>query len=867
MKSSNKVQSKDRITIGYLGYNVRGPIGAEIFSGVLSAAKELDINLICIEAGVHIEATKYNTFNKKLVSSYEFINKNNFDGLLIWATSLQLFLDLNKIDNFFHKFKSIPMVSIAQSFPEVPGILCDDFHGIGEIMKHLIEDHGFKKIAFIKGPKDNLYSKKRYQAYIDVLKKYKIPIKEDLITPDAEDFNPPCGKKAVEILFNERNFKPKKDIEAIITASDLLTLGCMIKLQELGYNIPNDIALCGFNNSKEGMTILPRLTTVDPNFKEQGYKAVELLISKIKGNEIDINNYIPSKLIIRQSCGCLEKDIENARFFDNNNYKGFTYSGENFFDLIEKYKDKIIDTLNEKAKELTLDINNENISKLFDDFVSSIKEESKYNFLNKLDFFLNQMKDKENLNEIAKWQNFISSLQKIIFPYFDNQINMFKTLELINQARILLNHTAVYIPDSLKEYYRQRSNLLSYASSTLSTEITINGLLDEIVRFIPKIGFNDFFLVLYDTNIKHKCKLLLSIKGKKRIETDVHNSVFNSDYILPEKYLYSEKPYFLILEPCFMNEKILGYFLINIEINLFYQNVDLTRQSIDISYYENIRIIMSSAINSVLYFRQIEEARKQQVKLLKKQEQLRNEMEIAQRIQVSMLPFNVEHNDLHITCLMKTSEQVGGDYYDIVYDSAKNLWFAIGDVSGHGVTPGLITMMAHTSLNSLLRLDKKYTPKEIYQLLNNVLFQNIKRMSANCYMTMYLLKYEGNGNFSYSGCHNDLIIYRDSTKKCHVVENEPGMWLAVLDNVNEMIKNFSLFLDKNDILILYTDGIIEAKNKKREEFGVERLMEIIEDNRNKDIVEIKNEVLNYTLEWCDNKQADDITLVLVKRIK
>jgi len=132
---------------------------------------------------------------------------------------------------------------------------------------------------------------------------------------------------------------------------------------------------------------------------------------------------------------------------------------------------------------------------------------------------------------------------------------------------------------------------------------------------------------------------------------------------------------------------------------------------------------------------------------------------------------------------------------------------------------------------------------------------------------MYLLKYEGNGNFVYCGCHNDLIVFRDTTKKCHIVENEPGMWLAVLDNVNDMIKNFSLFLDKNDILILYTDGIIEAKNKKREEFGVNRLMEIIENNRNMDIFDIKNEILMKTLQWCDNKQADDISLVLVKRIK
>ena len=83
---------------------------------------------------------------------------------------------------------------------------------------------------------------------------------------------------------------------------------------------------------------------------------------------------------------------------------------------------------------------------------------------------------------------------------------------------------------------------------------------------------------------------------------------------------------------------------------------------------------------------------------LKEQERLKSEMGLARRIQTSLLPILADkfHPDFEIAAAMLPADQVGGDFYDISYDGKGNLWFAIGDVSGHGVTPGLIMMMAQT---------------------------------------------------------------------------------------------------------------------------------------------------------------------------
>ena len=94
-----------------------------------------------------------------------------------------------------------------------------------------------------------------------------------------------------------------------------------------------------------------------------------------------------------------------------------------------------------------------------------------------------------------------------------------------------------------------------------------------------------------------------------------------------------------------------------------------------------------------------------------------------------------------------------------------------------------------------------------------------------------------------------------------------GCFLGVIPDLSKIIVESSVILDKDDIMLLYTDGIIEAhfKNDRKKLFGIDRLQEIIVDNADRDINEIRDNILNQTLDWCDNKPDDDITMVLVRR--
>ena len=251
---------------------------------------------------------------------------------------------------------------------------------------------------------------------------------------------------------------------------------------------------------------------------------------------------------------------------------------------------------------------------------------------------------------------------------------------------------------------------------------------------------------------------------------------------------------------------------------------------------------------------------------VKEKERLQKEMEIAERIQTAMLPEPPVHDELEISALMRPAEEVGGDYYDIIYDTKKNIWFAIGDVTGHGVTPGLIMMMAQTAFSTILSDKKSCSPKQALLKVNSVLYTNINdRLKEYHFMTMRFLKYLGGGKFKYAdGGHPGIIIYRNKTKTFEIAKAQ-GIYLAIKDNIEKHIKDETIQLNKDDIIILYTDGVTEARNKNDGRLlEVENLTKIIKKNTRKPLNEQAQAILDETMKWCGGHPADDITLLLIK---
>jgi PAS domain S-box-containing protein len=252
-------------------------------------------------------------------------------------------------------------------------------------------------------------------------------------------------------------------------------------------------------------------------------------------------------------------------------------------------------------------------------------------------------------------------------------------------------------------------------------------------------------------------------------------------------------------------------------------------------------------------------------------QRMHTEMELARRIQTALLPKLVKnvHPDFEIAALMLPAEEVGGDYYDISLDRENGLWLSIGDVSGHGVTPGLIMMMAQT-VHTTITTNYHASALDAVININKVLIKNVyERLGEDHFMTFTTLKYLGAGSFEYAGKHLDLVLYRQRTKTCERVETT-GLYLNCITDLTSCTKNDKFIMEKGDLLVLYTDGLTEAANnntQKREMIKLSGLMEIVQKYGEQEVEVCRDAIIKDVLHWSGGKQEDDMSLVVVRRIR
>ena len=269
---------------------------------------------------------------------------------------------------------------------------------------------------------------------------------------------------------------------------------------------------------------------------------------------------------------------------------------------------------------------------------------------------------------------------------------------------------------------------------------------------------------------------------------------------------------------------------------------------------------------SGLIERQRDDIKKSKNDVEKALERVWAEMDIARKIQTVLLPEKPQLTGYNFFAYMEPAEEVGGDYYDVAHCKGKD-WLIIGDVSGHGVSSGLVMMMAQTAIHTVLNRSEEspsaLMPSELVRSVNKTIYDNIKKMHESKYMTITVFLLEADGWVHHAGLHEDIYIYRSGTPSVERVETD-GVWLGLSENIGEMLPDSSFRLDANDIMFAYTDGITEAREKDPpgKFYGQNRLEEIIRKNGGKSVEHLSNAVLK-SLEPYDIR--DDITFMILKR--
>jgi sigma-B regulation protein RsbU (phosphoserine phosphatase) len=206
-------------------------------------------------------------------------------------------------------------------------------------------------------------------------------------------------------------------------------------------------------------------------------------------------------------------------------------------------------------------------------------------------------------------------------------------------------------------------------------------------------------------------------------------------------------------------------------------------------------------------------------------EALASELALAARLQQSLLPPAPRVSGLEIAGAMSAMTQVGGDYYDVI-PTRDGAWIAIGDVSGHGFNTGVITMLAQSAIASVVRARPDARPAEVLPIVNDVLNDLVHaRLGLRDHMALTLLRYHDNGTVEFAGAHQEIIV-RAPDGSPRTIETA-GPWLAMMPDIAPYLVEGRFTLAENETMVLFTDGVVEARVGSDDMFGLPRLLDAV----------------------------------------
>jgi sigma-B regulation protein RsbU (phosphoserine phosphatase) len=248
----------------------------------------------------------------------------------------------------------------------------------------------------------------------------------------------------------------------------------------------------------------------------------------------------------------------------------------------------------------------------------------------------------------------------------------------------------------------------------------------------------------------------------------------------------------------------------------------------------------------------IEEARRQ--------ERVNQDLKRAHEIQNFMLPEKPpDIANLDISAYYQPADRVGGDYYDFFELPSGELVVAIGDATGHGFYTGLMAAMVRSCLHTQIKSDSSIP--QVMRALNEMIhkLKKTKVLMTFCYAIInpkrYTMKISDAGhNFPYH-----YISKKKAIKQIECISYPLGV-LAERPFPQLQVK-----FEKHDLLVFYSDGIIESEDRYGEQFGEERFEKVLMDNAHFTAEQIKSQVLSEHESFCATAaQSDDITLVIIK---
>lgn len=244
---------------------------------------------------------------------------------------------------------------------------------------------------------------------------------------------------------------------------------------------------------------------------------------------------------------------------------------------------------------------------------------------------------------------------------------------------------------------------------------------------------------------------------------------------------------------------------------------------------------------------------------LLQEERIRSELLIAHQIQQGILPAPFEPRpEIHFEAMNKPAKDVGGDFYDY-FEIREQFVFFIGDVCGKGVPAAIFMASSRSTLKSQALANPN--PSNVLPLANQLITEDAQEgMFVTVFYGLYspqthILRFLNAG-------HTVSLLFRPGTASCASLLNT-NFPVGIFTSAN--FDEAEIQLEPGDKLILYTDGVNEAINSRREQFGVQRIIELVLEHGNRSAKELQHTIIEAVETFSEGQeQNDDITVMVVQ---
>jgi DNA-binding LacI/PurR family transcriptional regulator len=304
MSARDTAKSRSRRRVALLMDAIEDDYQAGIVRGAASAAQHAGVELWCFAGGVVGDPRKDPRSLRNFL--FDLIDKTELDGVLVMGGSLGNQLGIPAFSEWMRRFSGLPMVSLGVELSTCHNIVVDGAPGMKDTLRHLIQVHNHRRIAFIRGPVTSFEAEERYVAYRQVLEEFGITEDPRLVLQGS--WLRESGAAAVSQLFDERGMAVDA-VSAIVAANDYMALGAMDALRERGIAVPSDVAVTGFDDVDVGKCAVPPLTTVQQPTDAMGREGVRRLVALMDGKEEPRVTRLPTSIVGRRSCGCAKASV------------------------------------------------------------------------------------------------------------------------------------------------------------------------------------------------------------------------------------------------------------------------------------------------------------------------------------------------------------------------------------------------------------------------------------------------------------------------------------------------------------------------------------------------------------------------------